>query len=135
MIKFSKVFDNFESVIDELKEMEYQDDLFWYGDGDEFETYDSILLHLLSYATGELPSVTNIKYPNCISLMVNPFGFSYTMNNIGFGISTKTNRKSSEISYTLTFLFNKDKKLLKGNKVFEFVSDRDYKLIDTKAGK
>lgn len=136
MIRLSKTFKTFEEVINALRDVGYEDEIFYFFNDDfssvEIATYDDLLTDLILAVSEDKPSVSNIKYPNCMSFNVNAYGFSYTKNNIGFGVSTKLNRKTGEITYTLSFLFNKPQNLLKNNSVFNTIMQMDdYELTET----
>lgn len=136
MIRLSKSFKNFDEVINELRNVGYEDDIFDFFNDDgsilNTNTYDDILSDIIAAVSEDRPGVNNIKYPNCMSFNVNAYGFSYTKNNIGFGVTTKFNRKTGEISYTLSFLFNKPQSLLKNNSLFNVImSTEDYEFVET----
>lgn len=134
MIRLSKTFKDFDEIVTELRDIRYMDDIFDFVDVDsdiDF-TYDDMLNTLILELKEDQPGINNIKYPNCISFSANAYGFSYTKNNIGFGINTKLNRKSGEITYTLSFLFNKPQNLLKNNPVFNTIMNMDsYEFSET----
>ena len=136
MIRLSKSFKNFDEIINELRNVGYEDDIFDFFNDDgsilNTNTYDDILSDIIMAVSEDRPGVNNIKYPNCMSFNVNAYGFSYTKNNIGFGVTTKFNRKTGEISYTLSFLFNKPQSLLKNNSLFNAImSMEDYEFVET----
>lgn len=136
MIRLSKTFKTFDEVIAALKDVGYEDEIFDFFNDDSssysIDTYDDLLTDLIMAVSEDKPGLSNIKYPNCMSFNVNAYGFSYTKNNMGFGISTKLNRKTEEITYTLSFLFNKPQNLLKNNGIFNTIMQmNDYELTET----
>lgn len=136
MIRLSKNFKTFEEILSELKNVGYEDEIFDFFNEDSssysIATYDDLLSDLIIAVSEDKPGLSNIKYPNCMSFNVNAYGFSYTKNNIGFGVTTKFNRKTGDITYTLSFLFNKPQNLLKNNPVFNTIMQMDeYELTET----
>lgn len=126
MIKLSKSFYTFEEVMETLTNSRYVDEVIGdFGDPeysiaqDFFSTKDFIIA-ILEYTRDRIPGYFNVSYPNCINLNISPFGFSYMKDGVGLGITTRIDRKTKDISYILTFSFNKDKNFLKINDAYNY---------------
>ena len=136
MIKLIKQINDFGEMIDICTESHYIDDII--GDIDDYRRFDnmSVLYHdmldkVIRYLVRNQPSFINPTYPNCINTTISPFGFSYIKDGIGFGIGTRIDRKSGDVTYTITFYFNKDRNHLKHNSTFNYALENDFNLIET----
>lgn len=133
MIKFIKQYPantEFRDIIREIIDIGYTDDItdseLWLAD---IDTYSQYVAAVVMYTQQHLPGVFNKQYPNCISTTVGPYMCNYIKDGIGLGIKCKVDRKKGDISYELTFFYNKPKNLLKFDDVFTKISSReDFKL-------
>lgn len=116
MIEFSKSFESFDDLIQDLVDTDYSDEVI--DRNFECSTYNDLLTRVIDYTGDDMPGIENVRYPNCISMSVSPYGFRYMNNNIGLSISTRYDRRNKNISYILSYCFNKDRAMLGGNKLF-----------------
>lgn len=136
MIRLSKTFNDFNEILDELIRVSYSDAVLDFTAFDDREahyikTYDDMASMIIGAAYTNIPGINNVSYPNCIGISANAYGFSYMKDNIGLGVSTRYNKKSGEVTYTLTFSFNKDKALLKSNYIYNEAIKAGYDMSES----
>ena len=137
MLKLTKILNTFDEVIAEIVDSGYRDDVIIIDEMGGMYTYDDLVESVADYALQHVPSYLNSSYPNCISLNITPYGFSYMKDNVGLGINTRMDRKTGEMSFALSFSFNKDIKYLKHNQVYNYAINNSYDVreIDTRSRK
>jgi hypothetical protein len=133
----SKDFDSYNDLLMDLYNAKYSDEVigdFTGIDPDVLKLdykFENLVYHIVDYTANHLPGYKNPSYPNCISLNVNAYGFNYVKDRIGLGISTALNKKTGDITYTLTFNFGQDVSLLKFNQVYNYASENGYIATET----
>lgn len=143
MIKLVRSVNNFDDLSKIFQNCGYIDDVVEHTEQyaqshtNMKDLYDDVLNSVTHYMYMNVPSYYNASYPRCISVNIGPFGFSYMKDGLGMGINTRLNRKSGDVTFIITFYFNKDKSFLRHNDCFNWCLENDFELteIDNKKKK
>ena len=142
MTKLFKNVKNFSEVIAELMDANYSDDVLGnfaiinditdFSDDVNSTGFKDMIESVIEYIRDHTPGYFNPTYPNCINANIGPYGFNYTKDGRGIGVSSRIDRKTFEVNYTITFYFTKDTALLKYDDVFNYAMENGYELIEPK---
>lgn len=127
MITFTKNYTELNDLQADMIKIGYRDEVIGdaFEEGTTYDNIDVITSDILYYVNNNRPGINNTSYPNCISFSINSYGFRYMKDNIGFGINTRINRKTNDVTYVLTISFNKPAKFLTSNSIFAALSGDD----------
>lgn len=136
MVKLVRTIDNFEDLKEIFYNCGYTDDVIEHTEqyaqthDNMKDLYDDVLNSVTHYMYMNVPSYYNTSYPHCISTSIGPYGFSYMKDGLGMGIATKLNRKTGDVTFTITFYFNKDKNFMRHNDCFNWCLEHEFDLIE-----
>lgn len=128
MYEYTKRFDSFDDLIDELAKSGHHDDVF-NPVANSFPQYNDVLNAVMDYITNNKTGFFANDYPHCITFSVSSYGFRYIKNGIGLSFGTHCDRNNgNKLTYILGFLFDKPDAVLQTIDSFAFVAeDESYK--------